>query len=71
MKEYEKFKLEWMIAHGYNLSDLISELQKILYEDDFEMDLKELFEIWENDYGFGCEIYPCYEEWLENEGKDI
>ena len=29
---YEQFKLEWMLAHGYTLQDLVAELEKLREE---------------------------------------
>ena len=29
---YERFKLEWMLAHGYTLQDLVAELEKLREE---------------------------------------
>lgn len=73
-KEYEKFKLQWMIDHGYTLVDLINELQVMIDEDLDESDvptaLKSLFDDWEFGFGFGSEIWPCYEEWLDYEGNE-
>ena len=68
-KEYEKFKLQWMIDHGYTLFDLIHELQMMIDESDGES-LKELFEDWEYGFGFNSEIWPCYDEWLDYDGSD-
>lgn len=32
MNEYEKYKLQWMLGHGYSLENLIDELQNIQNE---------------------------------------
>lgn len=74
MDRYERFQLQWMIDHGYSLSDLMRELQALQYDDPEDSDristpITELFEEWEQDVGFGSEIWPCEAEWEECEGK--
>lgn len=68
-KKYEIFKLQWMLDHGYTLSDLIHELQ-LLQNKSQDDSIKTLFDDWEYGYGFGSEIWPCYEEWLDCEGSE-
>jgi len=70
-KAYWRFQLEWMIAHGYNIEDLISELDGI--REDFEdgASISELFEEWEKNRGFGGEIWPCYAEFLNVEYQEM
>ena len=67
MDKYEKYKLEWMIAHGYTLSDLILELE--LYRRQLEgeePDLPKVFEEWEAEIGFpGAMIWACEDEWQD------
>ena len=75
MKKYEMYILQWMLNHGYSLSDLIWELREFQCEDPEDSDrismpLDELFELWVQERGFGGEIWACYEEWLENEGAE-
>lgn len=75
MRDYEKFQLQWMIDHGYSLSDLMRELQALQYDDPEDSDristpITELFEEWEQDVGFGSEIWPCEAEWEECEAKE-
>lgn len=70
MKKYEKYRLEWMLAHGYSLSDLINQLEMYMLDDTNPEDtLNDIFEEWEYDSGFNGELWVCYDEWLENEGK--
>ena len=63
-KEYEQYKLRWMLEHGYTLTDLIKEL------DDYgcNHETAERFKMFEN-YGFKHEIWACREEWEDNELK--
>lgn len=68
-KKYEIFKLQWMLDHGYTLDDLIHELQ-LLQNKNQDDSIKTLFDDWEYGYGFGSEIWPCYEEWLDCEGSE-
>ena len=66
---YERFKLEWMLAHGYTLQHLVAELEK-LREESPDMSLPGIFADWEFGYGFGSEIWPCFEEFLDCEYKE-
>lgn len=70
LKKYEEFKLQWMIDHGYTLQNLIDQLA--CFEPlDAERPLEFIYADWEQDVGFGGAIWPCYEEWLENEGAEF
>lgn len=68
---YEKYKLRWMIDHGYTLADLMVAMQPI-YEnyEIINIDLYSLFIDWESDAGFNGSIWACYEEFLQNEFLD-
>lgn len=66
--EYEKFKLQWMLDHGHTLESLVSSLAASL--EDSEEPLVETYNTWEREVGFGGEIYPCFEEWLDNEEEN-
>lgn len=65
LTSYERYQLEWMIAHGYSLRDLMESLDQadrdgILYN-------RDAFDIWESDYGFDGEIYVCEAEYDDSE----
>lgn len=75
MSDYEKFRLQWMLDHGHSLRELMEELQSLQYDDPEDSDristpIQELFQEWEQDRGFGSEIWPCEAEWAECKGKD-
>ena len=65
---YEKYKLDWMLHHGYTLEDLISELSDCMEE--ANEDLVVVFDVWTSDYGFGSEIWVCFNEFIDNEYQD-
>lgn len=69
-QKYEQYKLQWMLDHGYTLKDLIAELEKLRQESDPDMNLESLFKDWEFGYGFGSEVWPCFGEYLNAEGKN-
>ena len=46
---YERFKLEWMLAHGYTLKNLIDELEQLRKESP-ELSLESIFHDWEFEY---------------------
>lgn len=70
---YERFKLWWMMTHGYSLRDLMQTIDSIseeLHEDDpdFAIDSQvNALNIIE-EFGFGGgSIWPCYDEFLDHE----
>lgn len=67
-KKYEQFKLKWMLEHGHTLKELIDELEELREESDPDETLQDIFDEWEFGYGFGSEIWPCYEEYMDCEG---
>lgn len=76
MSEYEKYQLEWMLAHGHSLRELIDELTELQYDDPEDSDqistpVADLFARWEQDRGFGSEIWACEAEWEAAEGKEL
>lgn len=67
-KEYEKYKLQWMIDHGYTLQDLFSEMANIMEEEltisvNPHVLLDEAFEIFEEEIGFNGSLWVCKDEW--------
>ncbi len=74
MTDYQKYQLQWMIAHGYSLQDLIAGLTCLQYADPKDSDristpVSELFDEWETDSGFNSEIWACEAEWRDCEGS--
>ena len=70
---YERFKLQWMIDHGYTLADLIDTLQEMCEEmdDAKNSDLQSIFTQWEIECGFNSEIWPCFEEFLDSDYEEF
>ena len=64
-RAYEAYKLDWMIQHGYTLTDLIKEVG--IYMKECEENIRDSFDDWEFECGFGGEIWACYDEFCENE----
>ena len=71
-EEYEKFKLQWMMNHGYTLEDFV---EKIAYVIDTQLTVEgnpynwlfEAYEIFENEMCFDINnMYPSYSEWSKN-----
>lgn len=73
-RSYNDDQLEWMIAHGYSLNDLVMELTDYQNSDPdadtLTLPVSELFQRWEQDVGFGSEIWPCEAEWNDSEGRE-
>lgn len=69
VKEHERFKLQWMLDHGYTLEDLMDALEAMRVESP-GVPLNHLFDHWQFDVGFESEIWPCYDEWLSCEGQE-
>lgn len=72
---YEQYQLRWMSEHGHSLYSLMHELAEMQYEDPKDSDristpVTELFSEWEQDRGFGGEIWACNAEWEGAENKE-
>ena len=67
---YEKYKLDWMISHGHTLEELMHELN-IMQKEENSSTISSLYEDWEYGFGFGGEIWACYDEFIECEFFDI
>ena len=75
MTPYQKYQLEWMLAHDKSLDNFISELDLSLLEETSELldeqgmpaeiNLHTTFAEWQFNEGFGGEIWVC-----ENEFND-
>ena len=68
---HEAFKLHWMISHGYTAADLLSLYSN--YWGEVESDEEGMFDFWNwlNDVGFNGELWPCLNEFLDCEFKDV
>lgn len=68
---YEIYRLQWMMDHGFTIPDLIKNIESMIEEDANESgartSLQSLFQDWEFGIGFDGAIWPCYQEFLENE----
>lgn len=64
---YERYQLEWMIDHGHSLGELVDELtglQNVLEATPgVNLSVREVFDTWVDDHGFGSEIFACEAEW--------
>lgn len=69
-RAYECFKLQWMLGHKHTLQELLCELDAYSEDCGDAGSMQELLDVWEKDRGFGGEMWPCYEEWLECEAKE-
>ena len=66
---YEKYRLRWMMDHGYTLVDLMKEMDMML-EEWPDATMSQLFDDWEFGYGFGSEIWVCYDEFVATEFRN-
>ena len=66
---YGKYKLNWMMAHGYTIENLLELVGKHLI-DDPDWSLADAYDEWEVDDGFHGEIWACFEEFLDYEYQD-
>ena len=74
MEDYKRFKLQWLLDHGYTLDRIAYTVMGIVHQHYAENNLdctnKDILdEIEEMGWGNGSECYPCYEEWKQNEGR--
>lgn len=77
MTNYKKYQLQWLIDHNHSLKEFIQKLEEYLNEfpDSYitsgrKVDLVIAFGDWQEDVGFGADIFACEEEYDENEGKE-
>lgn len=66
---YSMYQLDWMIQHGYTLTDLFTCMAALQNRDNKETSVFNLFHAFEQN-GFNGELYSCYEEFLDNEYLD-
>ena len=66
---YEKYKLDWMLSHGYTFADLMKELD-IMQEESPDNTVSQLFDDWEYGFGFASEVWACYDEFIGHEFLD-
>lgn len=69
-QQYERFKLQWMVDHGYTLTDFVKILDEIAEESADNESVFEYYDAFESDIGFNGELYPSFYEWFNNERKD-
>lgn len=66
---YEKYRIHWMLSHGYSLTELFHELE-LVQEENPDYSIDALFAHWEYGYGFRGEVWACYDEFMESEYLD-
>ena len=68
---YERFKLHWMIQHGYTAADLLAKYSEFWGE--VESDEEGMYDFWQylEDTGFNGEIWPSLPEFLKIEFRDV
>ena len=69
MTNYEKYQLDWMIEHGFSISDLINSLSELGYDSEPNVTVENLFYEWMSNTGFNGEIWACKDEWEDYEGS--
>lgn len=77
---YEKYQLDWMMQHGYSLQDVFEVLKEGYIKSCESGDIDggtscdadlEALEVYFDEYGFGGEMYVCYDEFLYAEYTDV
>ncbi len=64
-KAWQRYRLQWMLDHGFTLDDLTKELEDML-----DVNLPEAFGDWEHNCGFGSQIWACKDKFLDCEFKE-
>lgn len=72
---YRLYQLDWMASHGHSPMDLIAAFLGYLdssepVEKIAENGPMEPYSAWENDAGFGGEIWACFDEFMATEYLD-
>ncbi|NSH12652.1 hypothetical protein G4945_13575 [Anaerostipes hadrus] len=64
---YENYQLQWMMDHGYSLQDLMRSMEEYFAEGDISgvKTCEDLFNKWQNEYGFHHELWACKEEAID------
>lgn len=68
---YERFKLWWMIQHGYSINELLSLYSDFWGEVEADSEGYDDFRAFIEDTGFNGEIWPCFNEFLVTEFRDV
>lgn len=68
LEGYERYRLEWMISHGWSIEDLVRSVENYARCNGRFESFSEAFRHWEFDCGFGGELWCCEGEWEEFEG---
>lgn len=62
---YERYKLQWMLDHGYLLTDMVKAVLR--HTDTIAgIDFEEAYKLWELESGFNSELWVSYDEWIRN-----
>lgn len=72
-KLYDAYQLDWMLAHGYSLSDLIKAVdasEAFRDSNTSNRNLLDIYEDWAFEKGFGTEIWATYDEFINNDFLD-
>lgn len=68
---YRRYQLDWMAQHGHSAADLGTALLRNLDGGPVDPGREaDEFAIWEQDAGFGGEIWACFDEFLGAEYRD-
>ena len=73
-KAYGKYQMNWMMSHGYSLYDVFDAIKEAIDENnryDTDDDVFSYIRNYFDDQGFGGELFVCFEEFMDNEYKDI
>lgn len=63
---YENYQLQWMMDHGYSLIDLMRSMEEYFAEEDTSnRSFEDLFNEWQDEYGFHHELWACKEEAMD------
>lgn len=67
---YDRFKLHWMIHHGYTIHDLLDKYSE--YWGEVEADEEGMCDFWDflEETGFSGELWPCFNEFLDTEWQE-
>ncbi len=74
---YIRYQYDWMAKHGHTIAELAESFGEYLREgfqygdiDANDPDIGDAFQNWQNDVGFGGEIWACFDEFVWAEYLD-
>ena len=69
---YKLYRFDWMRSHGYDIEDIIKQLEIIYHDtwDDEDRNPENLYKEFEEEFGFSGSLWVCFDEFCNAEFLD-